>query len=256
MNLDKNKYLVVFSGGQDSTSCLHWAIDKVKASNPNLKVSDLKDYIKLVTFNYGQRHGIEIQAAKKIAELNKLEFDLVDIPQILRGSSSLTNKDIDLNKKKELAEFETGIANTFVPGRNMLFLTLAANFAYSYGLANIVTGVCETDFAGYYDCRNEFIKSMQVTINQALFGSDEAIEIITPLMFLNKAETVKLANDLGADCMESLAYSHTCYEGKFPPCGECHACHLRARGFKDAKIVDPLIARAEKENLLNETSCK
>ena len=215
MSLNFDKYLIVFSGGQDSTTCLHWAINQVKLKNPTIKQSELKNHIKLITFNYGQRHNIELEAAKKIASLSELEYDQIDVPDVLRGASSLIKTDIKLPQEDNLSDFKTGIANTFVPGRNLLFLTLAANLAYSYEANKIVTGVCETDFAGYYDCRQDFIDAMQATINQALFGKNNGIEIITPLMFLTKAETVSFAEDLGEDCLEALSFSHTCYEGVF-----------------------------------------
>lgn len=244
MNLDPDKYLIVFSGGQDSCTCLYFIINKLKTKFPDIQAKKLKEHIKLVTFNYNQRHDIELQAAEKIAKFAGLEFDLVHIPEILRGASSLTDKSVSIPQQENLNEFQSGIANTFVPGRNLLFLSIAANIAYSHAAANIVTGVCETDFAGYYDCRQDFITAMQSTINQALLGKDQGVNIITPLMNLSKAETVKLAVKLGKECLEALSLSHTCYEGKFPPCGKCHACHLRARGFKEAYVEDPLIVRA------------
>ncbi|NQY78888.1 MAG: 7-cyano-7-deazaguanine synthase QueC [Candidatus Caenarcaniphilales bacterium] len=256
MNLVKDKFLIVFSGGQDSTTCLHWVLNYFKKENPDINRADYKKYIKLVTFNYGQRHDIELEAAKKIAELADLEFDLVDIPNVLRGASSLTDTSVTLPQNESLDDFETGLANTFVPGRNLLFLTIAANLAYSHGVNKIVTGVCETDFAGYYDCRQDFIKAMELTVNQALFGENTGIEIITPLMYLTKADTVSLAKDLGEECLKALAYSHTCYQGVFPPCGKCHACHLRAKGFQEAKVEDPLLIRASKGEYISELTSK
>lgn len=225
-----DKSLVVFSGGQDSTTCLYWA---------KSKWTD----IKTVTFDYGQKHRIELDSARKICEMAGVDFDLVKIPEILRSSSPLIDLNQELDKYDSIGEFAAGVQPTFVPGRNILFLTIAANIAVRYGAKHIVLGVCEADFAGYYDCRNDFIKAMQVALNQGLFGTDEGIEIHTPLMNLTKAETVKLAADLGEDCLEALSYSHTCYDGVFPPCGHCHACLLRERGFKEAGIEDPLLRR-------------
>jgi len=221
--------LVVFSGGQDSTTCLYWAKKNFQE-------------VKTVSFDYGQKHEIETESAKKICELAGLEFDLVKIPEVLRSSSALVNKNESLGKYEKIEDLPGGLEPTFVPARNILFLTIAANIAMSHGIRDIVIGVCEEDFGGYYDCRQDFINAMQLALSQGILGTDEGIRIHTPLMKLTKAETVKLAQKLGDDCMQALAYSHTCYDGVFPPCGKCHACHLRARGFKEAGISDPLLS--------------
>ena len=220
--------LVVFSGGQDSTTCLYWAKSKFSA-------------VKTVTFDYGQKHQIEKDSAKKICDLVGIDFDLVKIPNVLRSSSPLVNKDESLEKYETLADLPGGLEATFVPARNILFLTIAANIAMSHGIRDIVLGVCEEDFGGYYDCRQDFIDAMQIALNQGILGENEGLKLHTPLMKLTKAETVKLAKELGEDCMQALAYSHTCYDGVFPPCGKCHACHLRAKGFDEAGIPDPLL---------------
>lgn len=247
MNFLTQKALVIFSGGQDSTTCLYWAIKEFGANN-----------IETVTFDYGQKHKIELESAHKICELAGVDFDLVKIPNVLRSSSPLVDYNEKLEKHNSLEGFldktnleksnsVNSIPATFVPGRNILFLTIAANIALAKGCTKLVTGVCEADFAGYYDCRNDFIKSMEQTLNQGLFGNNsykQGIEILTPLMHLNKKETVLLAKNLGEDCLNALSYSHTCYDGTFPPCGSCHACHLRKRGFEEAKLKDPLILRA------------
>ncbi len=229
MQLNNHKALVVFSGGQDSTTCLYWA--KRKWSE-----------VHTVTFDYGQKHGIELDAACKICKFAGVEFDLVKVPQVLRSTSPLTDHTQDLDKYESVSEFKPGVQATFVPGRNILFLTIAANIAVSRGCKHLVIGVCEEDYGGYYDCRSEFIEAMQKSLNQGLFGSDEGIVIHTPLMHLTKAETVKLALDLGKECMQALSYSHTCYAGTYPPCGKCHACLLRERGFKEAGVHDPLLS--------------
>lgn len=222
--------LVVFSGGQDSTTCLYWAKKNFKE-------------VKTLSFDYGQKHEIEQEAAKKICELAGVDFDLVKVPEVLRSSSPLVNKTETLAKYDSVEDLPGGLEATFVPARNILFLTIAANIAMSHGIKDIVIGVCEEDFGGYYDCRQKFIDAMQVALSQGILGEDSGIQIHTPLMNLTKAETVKLAQDLGEDCMEALAFSHTCYDGTYPPCGQCHACHLRARGFKEAGIQDPLLFR-------------
>jgi 7-cyano-7-deazaguanine synthase len=245
LNKEKNeltKTVILFSGGQDSTTCLYWALNNLY---PNLELKHRRDYIKLLSFDYGQRHSIELAAAKKIAEMSGLDLNLLNVRHALGMNNSLTSEKQSLTMHDDLEAFSSDeIPNTFVPARNMLFLTLAASFAYEWGAMNIVTGVCETDYAGYYDCRLSFIKSMEETMNLALFGKPSGISIHTPLMYLTKADTVRLSAELGDECLEALAYSHTCYSGVFPPCGKCHSCHLRARGFKEAALEDPLIKRA------------
>jgi 7-cyano-7-deazaguanine synthase len=230
---DFNKALVVFSGGQDSTTCLFWAFKEFGKEN-----------VKTVTFDYGQKHEIELLSAKKICDLLGLDFDKVEVKNILRSVSPLVDKSQEMDLYNSVDEFKEGVQKTFVPGRNILFLTIAANIAYHHGAKNIVLGVCEEDFGGYYDCRQEFINSMQVALNQGLFGKDEGVVLHAPLMNLTKKETVKLAQSLGAECIDTLAYSHTCYEGNFPPCGKCHSCLLRERGFREAAIEDPLVKRS------------
>lgn len=222
--------LVVFSGGQDSTTCLYWA--KFKWSK-----------VHTLTFDYGQKHKIELESARQICKLAGCDFDLVKIPDVLRSSSPLIDLSQKLDQYDSIDQFQDGVQPTFVPGRNILFLTIAANIAVHHGCTDIVLGVCEADFAGYYDCRQDFISAMERALNQGLFGSDQGLTLYTPLMDLTKSETVKLAADLGQDCLNALAYSHTCYEGSFPPCGKCHACLLRARGFEEAGVKDPLLLR-------------
>ena len=224
--------LVIFSGGQDSTTCLYWA--KSKWSK-----------IHTVTFDYGQKHSIELKSARKICELANVNFDLVRISDILRSTSPLTDSSQELDKYDSIEEFKDGVQPTFVPGRNILFLTIAANIALHHGCTEIVLGVCEADFAGYYDCRQDFIDAMQQALNQGIFGKDSGLTLHTPLMQLTKSETASLAAELGGDCLNALAYSHTCYDGVFPPCGKCHACLLRARGFAEAGIIDPLFERRD-----------
>jgi 7-cyano-7-deazaguanine synthase len=228
-----SKALVVFSGGQDSTTCLFWAMRKFGLSN-----------LRTVTFDYGQRHQIEINSARKICESLNLEFDLIAIPEILRTSSPLIDKRVILEQHDSIDSFKSGLQATFVPGRNILFLTIAANIARHYEIDNLVIGVCEEDYGGYYDCRDEFIRAMNLALNQGLYGSSQGLTIHTPLMSLSKADTVRLAMELGEKCLAALGLSHTCYNGTYPPCGTCHACLLRARGFAEAGILDPLNARA------------
>ncbi|MBF0350298.1 MAG: 7-cyano-7-deazaguanine synthase QueC [SAR324 cluster bacterium] len=213
--------LVVLSGGQDSTVCLYWAKSRF-------------DSIKTVTFDYGQRHRIEIDCARKIAKLADVPNEVLPINTFQRlGGNALTSAEpVEKNVPAN------SLPNTFVPGRNLIFLTFAAAYAWQNGIADLVTGVCQTDYSGYPDCRQNTITAMQLAIN---LGMDTQMTIHTPLMWLTKAETVYLARDLGA--LPALAWSHTCYNGQFPPCGECPACQLRAKGFETAGIPDPLLSR-------------
>jgi 7-cyano-7-deazaguanine synthase len=133
---------------------------------------------------------------------------------------------------------EGALPTTFVPGRNLIFLTFAAAFAYQKGIGNLVTGVAQTDYSGYPDCREKTLKALETAIQ---LGMEYEVQIHTPLMFMSKAETVQLAQQCGA--MEALAHSHTCYRGEQPPCGHCPACELRAKGFKEAGLPDPLVER-------------
>jgi len=215
---------VVLSGGQDSTTCLHWALNRYKD-------------VSAITYDYGQKHDAEVKAAEAIAKLNGVAWGLIKVPR-MAGKSPLTNVEVDLGKYDNINLLPGGIEPTFVPGRNIIFLALAANRAGARGAEAIITGLCQEDYGGYPDCRRAFVDSMERSINMGLKGSSPPIRIITPLMRLTKAESVKLAVAEGA--MGSLALSHTCYDGARPPCGKCHACHLRARGFEEAGIPDPL----------------
>lgn len=230
------KVMVVLSGGQDSTTCLYWAKQHF-------------DEVHAITFNYGQKHSLELQSAQKIAELAGIaSHQTVDVPNILRGRSPLTNPNVQLETYDNFEQMDKIIGNrvelTFVPMRNAFFLTIAANYALEKDCFDLVTGVCQQDNANYPDCRLTFIEKQEATINEAL-GIDN-FKIHTPLMFLSKADSIKLAETL-SDCMSALSFSHTCYAGEYPPCGKCHACVLRAEGFKEAGIADPLVERAFKE---------
>lgn len=241
---NSGRALIILSGGQDSTTCLYWALHKFNIADKDSR----KAQIKTITFDYGQRHKIEIDSARKICKLAEVDFDLIKIPEILRSSSPLIDHHSELDKYNKISDFKAGVQPTFVPGRNILFMTIAANIAVHHGIKNIVIGLCEEDFGGYYDCREEFVIAMQKALNQGLFGQDQGLQIHTPLMHLNKADSVRLIKNFGIfeeECLKALAYSHTCYEGLYPPCGKCHACLLRARGFKEAGIIDPLFQREE-----------
>ncbi|STO11478.1 7-cyano-7-deazaguanine synthase [[Flavobacterium] thermophilum] len=212
MKMKEEKAVVVFSGGQDSTTCLFWAKKQFGE-------------VEAVTFDYGQRHRREIDVAQAIAAELGVRHTVLDLSLLGQlAPNALTRRDIAIEQKK--GELPT----TFVDGRNLLFLSFAAVFAKQRGARHIVTGVCETDFSGYPDCRDVFIKSLNVTLNLAM---DYEFVIHTPLMWLTKAETWKLADELGA--FEFIrTKTLTCYNGIIADgCGECPACVLRKRGLDD-----------------------
>jgi len=215
--------LVVLSGGQDSTTCLYWAIDRFGREN-----------VSSVTFDYGQRHRTELVSAAEIADFAGVPNVILPIDTFAAlGGDALTATDIAVESARDK---ETGLPNTFVPGRNLIFLTFAAAFAYQRNIAHLVTGVAQTDYSAYPDCRDDTMQSLQTAIQQ---GMESEIEIHTPLMHLSKKETVELAQELGA--LPAMAMTHTCYNGERPPCGHCAACELRAKGFAEAGVVDPLL---------------
>ena len=232
---EKTKALVVLSGGQDSTTCLAWARNRF-------------DEVHALTINYGQRHAIEIASAKMIGILGQLDsHEILTLPAgILEGTSPLTDPNQPVPQYTSQDEVPDGVAKTFVPLRNQFFLTLAANRAFVLGCTHLVTGVCQTDYSGYPDCRQEFVDSLAETINKGTFTGEDwllgELTIHTPLMNLTKAESVDLAIAEGAYGM--LAYSHTAYDGSYPPAGTDAASLLRAKGFEEADIPDPLILRA------------
>ncbi|WP_462054562.1 7-cyano-7-deazaguanine synthase QueC [Vibrio cholerae] len=208
------KAVVVFSGGQDSTTCLVQALKEF-------------DEVHAITFDYGQRHKLEIEVAQQLAkQLGVTAHKVMDVSLLNElAISSLTRDDIPVSHALQA----NGLPNSFVPGRNILFLTLAGIYAYQIGATTVITGVCETDFSGYPDCRDEFVQAM----NQALAkGMDLPLMIRTPLMWLNKAETWALADQLGAlDLVRHQTL--TCYNGLIGDgCGECPACGLRQAGLK------------------------
>lgn len=213
------KALVVLSGGQDSTTCLYWA-------------KTMFDEVHALSFDYGQRHAAELEAAKKIAELaGVVEHRIVDLKSFGQLSeSALTRKDIAVAHGGGLG----GLPSTFTPGRNIVFLANAASYGATRGIVDLVTGVCQTDFSGYPDCRRETIDSLEQTLQYA----GVPVRIHTPLMFLTKAESVTLARRLPG-CWDALKYSLTCYNGIAGGCMTCPACELRIRGFADAELEDP-----------------
>lgn len=214
----KNSALVLHSGGQDSTTCLAWALNKFEK-------------VHLISFDYGQRHKRELEAAKKIAKKLNLFHKIIKLPFL----SDLTTNALTDKTIKVKAGTKNQLPSTFVEGRNMIFLTTAAIYAKQKGIPNLVTGVCQTDYSGYPDCRDDFIKSIEKTLQLAM---EFPFKIHTPLMFLSKAETVEMMQKLGS--LGLLKYTHTCYEGRKLACGLCPACTLRLKGFKLAKVKDPI----------------
>jgi 7-cyano-7-deazaguanine synthase len=155
------------------------------------------------------------------------------------------NPSVEVGTYSSTADLPGGVEPTFIPARNPLFLTIAANRAALIDAKVLVTGLCEVDYGGYYDCRGDFLKAMERMLSQALFGNAFSFKIVAPLLHRTKAGSVELARSLPG-CLEALAYSHTCYQGSFPPCRICHACLLRQKGFDEAGILDPLLMRIEK----------
>ncbi|WP_434283784.1 7-cyano-7-deazaguanine synthase QueC [Clostridium botulinum] len=210
--MNKKKAIVVFSGGQDSTTCLFWAKKKYKE-------------VIAVSFDYNQKHKLELDCAKDICKKYNIEHHILDLNLLNQlAPNSLTRQDITVDKSAP----KEGVPNSFVDGRNLLFLSFVAVFAKQKGINTIITGVSQSDFSGYPDCRDVFIKSLSVTLNLAM---DYEFEIITPLMWINKAETWKMAYDLGVlDIVKEETL--TCYNGiKADGCGECPACKLRKKGY-------------------------
>lgn len=214
--------LVLFSGGQDSTTCLFWAkqqFEKVEA----------------LGFKYGQKHEVELMQAKIIAEKAGVPFQIIDITGLLTGSA-LTEHDKDVSAQHEL---NSKLPASFVPGRNAVFLTIATSYAFTKGITDIVGGMCQADFSGYPDCRRVFVDSLQTTMSLAL---ENDVRIHTPLMYKSKAEAWKLAYELGVlDIVRDL--SHTDYNGDRSTYNEWGygkldnpASILRAKGYEEAKV--------------------
>ena len=211
--MKNEKAIVVLSGGQDSTTCLFWAMQRFNE-------------VEAVTFNYNQRHMAEIICAESIAEELGIKHHILDMSLLHHlAPNALTRDEI------EVADGENGgLPSTFVPGRNLLFLSFAGVVARQVGAKHIITGVSETDFSGYPDCRDVFIKSLNVTLNLSM---DDQFVIHTPLMWMNKAEAWRWADELGAfDFVREKTL--TCYNGVIADgCGECPACTLRQKGLEE-----------------------
>jgi 7-cyano-7-deazaguanine synthase len=226
---DTRSALVLFSGGQDSTTCLAWALDRFT-------------HVETIAFDYRQRHRIELdQRLAVLAALRRRfpewatrlgEDHFIDMAEL--GQISETS----LTRETAFRMEQDGLPNSFVPGRNLLFFTYAAAVAWRRGIRHLVGGMCETDYSGYPDCRDNTIKSLQVALN---LGMDRSFVLQTPLMWLDKAETWSLAQELGGEALIEilLEHTHTCYRNERGPrhdwgygCGDCPACSLRQRGFE------------------------
>lgn len=217
----ESKALVLLSGGQDSTTSLFWAIAGFKK-------------VETLSFDYGQRHKVELKSARKIAQLSRVKNTVIKIKEFeALKHNALLDKNINLKGKDSVNK---KLPASFVPGRNILFLTVAAAFAYTRGIKDIVIGVSQVDYSGYPDCRAGFIRSMEKTLS---LGMEYPLKIHTPLIKLDKKQTVLLAVKLKV--MDMMAYTHTCYEGRKPGCGKCPACVLRKKGFDEAGVLDPII---------------
>jgi 7-cyano-7-deazaguanine synthase len=229
MTISDDRALVLFSGGQDSTTCLAWALDRYA-------------HVETLGFDYGQRHRVELDVRpvvlaamrERLPHLAaKLGADHVIDLEVLGRIS-----DTALTRETEIAMQQSGLPNTFVPGRNLVFLTFAGALAYRRGVRRIVAGMCETDFSGYPDCRDDTMKAMQLALN---LGMDAHFAIDTPLMWIDKAATWTLARGLGGDALIDIIRrdTHTCYNGDRTHfhdwgygCGACPACMLRAAGYQ------------------------
>jgi 7-cyano-7-deazaguanine synthase len=227
MSSPDSSALVLFSGGQDSTTCLFWALDRFET-------------VCALGFDYGQKHAVETEQAREIADAAGVPFEVIEMQGVLSGSA-LTEHEKDVSAQHERNE---DLPASFVPGRNALFLSTAASYAYNRGICDLVGGMCQTDYSGYPDCRRVFIDSMQTSLSLAM---DEDLRIHTPLMYLTKAETWKMAADLGTvagmDVLETVRVkSHTDYNGDRSELHEWGygqldnpASKLRAKGYREAK---------------------
>lgn len=219
------KAVVIFSGGQDSTTCLCWAINRF-------------DEVEAITFNYGQKHSVEVEQAEKICLMKGIKQTIINIDFLGTLVNSALTSNGDVNEKNEI-----GLPSSFVPNRNQLFITLAHAYAQKIGAEAIITGVCQTDYSGYPDCRQVFIDAISLA---SYLGSTKRVDIITPLMYLDKAQTWKMAEDEG--CIdEVINLSHTCYNGNRSTdwewgygCNSCPACELRKNGYNEYKKLKAL----------------
>lgn len=229
-----DKALVLFSGGQDSTACLAWALERF-------------DEVETIGFDYGQRHSVELDCRPQVLSVLNDKFPiwekkmgedhLIDVSVLNAISDTALTRDVEIEMN------DNGLPNTFVPGRNLIFLTFAGALAYRRGAKHLITGVCETDYSGYPDCRDDTLKALQVAMN---LGMEKRLVIHTPLMWIDKAETWELAFELGGQPLVDLIIeeTHTCYMGDRSKrhdwgygCGKCPACELRSSGWEKFRAL-------------------
>lgn len=234
----KKTAVVLLSGGQDSATSLFWAKRRFAE-------------VHALSFHYGQRHSVELESATAIANLAGVASHRVvklPIPELGVESALLdTSKPLTENGGLSDDDCPDGLPSSFVPGRNLLFFAAAGMRAATLRADAVVTGVCQTDYSGYPDCREDFVNIMGAAINLAMPDELRPIELLAPLMHLSKAATVLLARDLGPNCWTALGLSVTCYRGERPGCGTCASCTLRHRGFEVAGLADPMIDRWGKQ---------
>jgi 7-cyano-7-deazaguanine synthase len=229
-NEEKKGALVLFSGGQDSTTCAAWALDRYAR-------------VETIGFDYGQRHAVELEVRPRVLQALRAmspqwdarlgEDHMIDLSLLGRISDTSLTRDV------AIAMQDNGLPNTFVPGRNLLFMMVAATVAYRRGLDVLVGGMCETDYSGYPDCRNDTMQALRQALN---LGMATEMDIATPLMWMDKAATWELARGLGGEALVEMirTETHTCYLGERGAlhdwgygCGKCPACDLRSRGYRE-----------------------
>ena len=225
------KAVVLLSGGQDSATCLAIACNKY-------------DGVHALSIHYGQRHALELEMAATLCALANVPHTILDFRELfqtLDKTSTMVVRPGDARSVFEAHPIHQHLPSSFLPGRNYLLLGMAAVFAFNLNATQILTGVCQTDFSGYPDCRRPTIDAIENALRLAL--DFDALQIRTPLMFLTKAETVQTMQRLGH--LGWYEFTQTCYNGKRPPCGTCPACVIRAKGFSEAGIPDPLLGVVE-----------
>lgn len=223
-----SKSLVILSGGQDSATCLFIASQKYEE-------------VHAITFDYDQRHSVEVESAKAIASVvGVTSHEVLTVGSILSSTSPLVSG-CPVEKYDNHRDLPSGIEPSFIAGRNILFLTLAANRAALLGISDIFLGLCLADFEGYPDCRQTFVDAMATALSEGIYGHPDKFRILTPLMKLSKSDSVVLAMNLMGDRFdEIISKTHTCYDGVIGGCGRCHACILRDQGFREVGIPDPI----------------
>lgn len=229
--MERKACLVIFSGGIDSTTCLYWALDNFES-------------VQAITFDYGQRHSVEIEFARKITERLGVKHKIFEIDLTQIGGSALTD-DIPVPERKEDEILSSGIPVTYVPFRNGILISIAAAYAETQEILDLAGGWNAVDFSGYPDCRREFLQAMENAVNLGtrLGAEGKNFKIHAPLIDKTKSEIIKLGLSLGAD----YSYSISCYNGDEVPCGRCDSCKLRAKGWKELGMIDHLVERLFRE---------